>query len=237
MSLTSFVRAALVVTVAQISFAQSLEVVNQAHHAGGAPRGIVRMRPDGVSGENVTLKQLIRHAYDLQDVQISGPAWIATEAYSLEAKAGNRMTPEQGRMALQRMLADRFKLTSHQEKKDLPGYRLVLAETGHKLRDPREEEAFNAALGGKPPFKEGLIGIFTSKDLPGFAERLSRGIGRLVVDTTGISGRYWFQLEWAPDKDKPAGDGPSLRRRNPRTTRLETRRGQCTVGGNGRRFR
>ena len=169
------------------------------------------MRPDGVSGDNVTLKQLIRRAYDLQDVQIQGPVWIDTEAYSIEAKSASRLTPEQGRSALQKLLVDQFKLKSHREKKDLSGYRLVVAETGAKLCDPREEEAFFTALGGKLPFKEGMNGIFTTKDLPGFAERLSRGIGRLVVDATGISGRYWFQLEWVPDKGQPGGDGPSLR--------------------------
>jgi len=64
------------------------------------------MRPDGVSGDNVTLKQLIRHAYDLQDVQILGPAWMDTEAYSIEAKSASRLTPEQGRSALQELLVD-----------------------------------------------------------------------------------------------------------------------------------
>ncbi len=169
------------------------------------------MRPDGVSGENVTLKQLIRYAYELQDVQILGHGWIETKGYDLVAKADIRMPPEQVRSALQKLLADQFKLISHREKKKVPGYRLVVAATGAKLRDPKEEEAFNAALGGKPPFKEGMNGIYTNKDLPGFAERLSRGIGRLVVDETGISGRYWFQLEWVPDKGQPGGDGPSLR--------------------------
>lgn len=212
MNISSFVAAtALVAAVAQTPFAQSFEVVSLARYTGDAPRGAVRMRPDAVSGENLTLKQLIRYAYDLQEVQILGPAWIATEGYILEAKAAGRLTPEQWRSALQKLLVDQFKLNSHREKRDLPGYRLVVAETGAKLRDPKEEEAFNAALDGKPPFKEGLNGIFTNKDLPGFAERLSRGIERLVVDATGISGRYWFQLEWVPDKGQPGGDGPSLR--------------------------
>jgi uncharacterized protein (TIGR03435 family) len=88
--------------------------------------------------------------------------------------------------------------------------------SGDRRQTPRskEEEAFNAARGGKPPFKEGSNGILTNKDLPGFPERLSREIGRLVVDATGISGRCWFQLEWVPDKDHPAGGGPALRAAN-----------------------
>jgi uncharacterized protein (TIGR03435 family) len=53
--------------------------------------------------------------------------------------------------------------------------------------------------------------LFTNKDLPEFAERLSRVIGRSVIDKTGIKGRFWFQLEWVPDKEHPPGSAePSL---------------------------
>jgi uncharacterized protein (TIGR03435 family) len=188
-----------------------LEVVSLRWHPSGGALGAIRMRPDGVAGDNVTLRQLIRFAYELQDAQILGPDWIATDGFDIEAKAEGRLPPAQVRTALQKLLVDRFKLRSHREKKELSGYRLVVAATGAKLRDPKEEESFNAALAGKSPFKEGFAGVFTNKDLPGFAERLSRGIGRIVVDDTGINGRYWFQLEWVPDKGQPGIDGPSLR--------------------------
>lgn len=52
--------------------------------------------------------------------------------------------------------------------------------------------------------------MYTNKDLPEFAERLSRGIGRPVIDKTGIKGRYWFQLEWPIDKDHPGINEPAL---------------------------
>src|SRR5262245_40007093 len=127
MSITPVVPAITFVAVlAQTLLAQSLQIVSLTHHTGEVRRGVVRMRPDGVSGDNVTLKQLIRYAYDLQDVQILGPAWIATEAYSIEAKAASRLTSEQGRSALQGLLVDQFRLNSHREKKDLRGYRLVV---------------------------------------------------------------------------------------------------------------
>lgn len=64
-----------------------LEVVSLKPHPAGAARGAVRMKPDGVSGDNVTLRQLIRYAYELQDAQILGPDWIATEGFDIEAKA------------------------------------------------------------------------------------------------------------------------------------------------------
>src|SRR5260370_12252780 len=71
-----------------------LEVVSLKSHSSGGTRGAIRMRPDGVGGDNVTLRQWIRFAYDLQDVQILGPAGIDTEAYIIEAKAASRLTPD-----------------------------------------------------------------------------------------------------------------------------------------------
>ena len=132
-------------------------------------------------------------------------------AMTLKSRATARITPEQGRLALQRLLTERFRLQSHQEKVRLPGYRLMVSATGAKLLDEKEEDAFRKAHADKPPFKEGWAAIFTGKDLPGFAERLGRSIGRIIIDDTGISGSYWFQLEWVPDPDQPGGDGASLR--------------------------
>src|SRR5262245_45723513 len=102
MSTIPSVATTLLLALAQVSLTQSLQVVSLTHHSGDARRGAVRMRPDGVSGENVTLKQLIRYAYELQDVQIQGPSWIETKGYDLVAKADIRMAPEQVRSALQK---------------------------------------------------------------------------------------------------------------------------------------
>jgi uncharacterized protein (TIGR03435 family) len=110
---------------------------------------------------------------------------------------------------LRTLLEERFKLQSHRETKDLPVYWMAVAEGGPKLRDPKEEEAFNAAHAGKSPFKPGFDAIFSNKDLPEFAVRLSGGVGRTVVDKTGIKGRYWFQLEWEAG-GQPGTASPAL---------------------------
>jgi uncharacterized protein (TIGR03435 family) len=176
----------------------------------GGARGAIQMKPEGVSGSNVTLKQLLRYAYELQESQLSGPDWIGTESYDVVGKPASPAGAAQLRLMLQRLLEDRFKMKSHRETKELPVYWLVVAEGGPKLRDPKEEEAFNAAFAGKSPFRSGFAGMFTNKDLPGFAERLSRMIGRSVIDKTGIKGRFWFQLEWVAEKEERGTAGPSL---------------------------
>ena len=101
------------------------------NNAGGA-RGAVRMKPEGITGHNVTLKQLIRYAYELQDSQILGPGWIDTERYDVTAEAKSPAGSAQLRSMLQRLLEDHFKLKAHREMKELPVYWLVVAEGGAK---------------------------------------------------------------------------------------------------------
>jgi uncharacterized protein (TIGR03435 family) len=106
-----------------------------------------------LAGTNVTLKHLLQLAYEVQDPQISGPSWIETEGYDVVGKAESSASDTQVRLMLQQLLADRFQLKSHLETKELVVYWLTVAEGGPKLRDPKEEEAFNAAAAGKSPFQ------------------------------------------------------------------------------------
>jgi uncharacterized protein (TIGR03435 family) len=164
----------------------------------------------GVVANNVTVKQLIRYAFELQDPQILGPGWIDTERYNVTAQPKNPATTAQLRLLLQRLLEEYFRLKAHREIKQLPAYWLVVAEGGPKLRNVKEEQAFNAAARAKSPFTPGVDAVFKAGDLPGFAERLSRMVGRPVIDKTGIKGRFWFQLEWVPDKNQPGRADPLL---------------------------
>ena len=158
--------------------------------------GGVRIQAAGLTGTNLTLKQLLVFAHGLHGSQFSGPDWIGTEGYDFTAKAKSPATRTQLRQMLQALLEDRFKMTSHRETRELPAYSLVVAEGGPKLGGPKEQEAFKAAFAGKSPFKPGISAMYTNKDLPGFAEYLGKPLDRPVLDKTGIEGRYWFQLEW-----------------------------------------
>jgi len=204
------------------TIAPAFETTSVKPNLTGGPRGAVQMRPagngaprptfDGLTGTNVTLKQLIQTAFGLLDSEISGPNWIEMEGYDVVARPAVAAGFTEMQAMLQAMLADRFKLKSHRETKELPVYWLTVADGGPKLRDPKEEETFKAAFAGKSPFRPGYAGMFTNKDLPGFAERLSRGVGRPVIDKTGIQGRYWFQMEWAAeaDREQPGTASPAL---------------------------
>jgi uncharacterized protein (TIGR03435 family) len=205
--------AALIASIPTGTFCQAtsatappaFEAVSVLPNTAGGPRGPIRTKPEGIAAHNVTLKQLMGYAYDLQPSQIFGPAWIDTERYDVTAEANSPASPAQLRSMLRRLLGDRFGLKTRREMKELPICWLVVAEGGPKLGGVKEEEAFNAEFAAKSPFKPGVDAIFTSGDLAKFASRLSRGIDRPVIDKTGIKGRFWFSLEWMPEKNQPYG--------------------------------
>jgi uncharacterized protein (TIGR03435 family) len=172
-------------------------------------RGPLRVTSNAVEGTNTTFKRLIGFAYGVQETRILGPAWIEEGGYDLTAKADRFVERPELLLMLQRLLQDHFALELHKEKRELPGYWLLVAEGGSHLR-PFNEHGSSDASSGRLNFRPGFGAIFSNKDLPEFAERLSRGIGALIVDKTGIQGRYWFQLEWKAEGDTPGRASASL---------------------------
>jgi hypothetical protein len=74
----------------------------------------------GGGGQNVTLRALIALAYRVQEFQISGgPGWIDSDHFDVQGKAADARTdPDQLRLMLQSLLAERFNLATHSETKE-----------------------------------------------------------------------------------------------------------------------
>ena len=97
--------------------------------------------PNGrLNAQNVTLKDLIRFAYQLRDFQIvGGPKWLDADRFDIVAKPEGRAQPEQLLLMMQLLLADRFQLAFHRESKEAQVYELVIAKNGPKLRTPEAD--------------------------------------------------------------------------------------------------
>src|SRR5688572_27196054 len=78
----------------------------------GESRRAFRIEPGGnVTAINVTMRHIMWHAYGVQDFQIvGGPAWAASDRYDIVARAGENPRPDQLRLMLRHLLADRFAL-------------------------------------------------------------------------------------------------------------------------------
>ena len=86
----------------------------------------------------------------------------------------------------------RFKLVSHPETRELPIYALMVAKGGSKLEETKSNGLKISGSYGK------LVAEGVTTD--GLARELAKAVGRVVVDKTGISGRFDVTLRWTPDQ-------------------------------------
>jgi uncharacterized protein (TIGR03435 family) len=107
--------------------------------------------PGQISYSNVTLKNVLRLAYNVKGYQLSGPNWLDSERYDIVAKIPKGATKEQFQVMLQNLLAERFKLKIHRETKELPIYALVVAKGGLKMKETPKDETVQDLAGGPPP--------------------------------------------------------------------------------------
>jgi uncharacterized protein (TIGR03435 family) len=101
------------------------------------------------------------------------------------------------------LLTERFKLTFHREAKDFSIYELEVAKNGPKLEASASGSDEPAVVGPGVVYPQRIL-------LPGrnatMGNLLQRAIlDRPMVDKTGLSGRYDFDLEWAPDETQFGG--------------------------------
>ncbi len=80
-----------------------------------------------------SLADLIRIAYDVKPHQVQGPDWMGQQRFEIQAKIPNGVSKDLVPQMLQSLLAERFKLTIHREKKEQAVYALVVAKGGPKL--------------------------------------------------------------------------------------------------------
>jgi uncharacterized protein (TIGR03435 family) len=150
---------------------------------------------EGFLATNAPLRDLIRFAYGVQDIQISGgPDWMDSERYDVATKYTRPPSDyQQVKLLLQELLVDRFKLTVHHEIKELPAYVLVVGPNGSKLNEvqvrPDSNQQFSSLM-----INHQLINRQT--DMSALVSALSHRTGRPVIDETKLKGEYDFTLDW-----------------------------------------
>jgi uncharacterized protein (TIGR03435 family) len=160
---------------------------------------------------NQPLVQILCFAYDVQAKQLIGlPPWAETDKYDISGEPDGEGAPsgKQWKGMIQKLVAERFKLTFHPDKKELSVYVLSVAKGGPKLA--KSEGDPNGLPGlffrGRP----GDLGVrnATMADFTGLMQ--SAVLDRPVVDQTELKGRYDFTLNWTPDESQFAGLGAKI---------------------------
>jgi uncharacterized protein (TIGR03435 family) len=156
-----------------------------------------------------TLKLLIAAAYNLSPKVISGGApWVESEHFDIVALTpGDTRPPQPEQMAMLRgLLSDRFKLSFHREPREFSVYALEVAKAGPKLAESSAPVTDPAAL-ISTVYPDHMHLPAKNATMGDFASLLQRALlDRPVVDRTGLTGRYDFNLDWAPDETQFGGE-------------------------------
>ncbi len=178
---------------------------------------------DGFLARGVTLRELVQEAAAMYEPErVSGcPKWCDRDRFDITAKidtddlpAFRQLSLAQRRGMLQALLAERFGLQTHHQVAILPVYELRVAKGGPKLQPSRADDLHLQDIQGY----RGLVlrSGPTQFQAEGFsmkalAETLASLAHRVVVDKTGLTGFYNFDLRWTPDdSQQPASEFPSL---------------------------
>jgi uncharacterized protein (TIGR03435 family) len=174
--------------------------------------------PDGYTGMDVSLFKLVQEAYGVFDAKLvtGGPPWIDRDKFDLEAKFNAAEIPNAKNLPyrqradmLQPLLADRFHLKVHFEKKEFPVFNLVIAKGGPKIHESRPATIDDGGIGITcHSTATGDYGC-TIANLVGL---LRYSTGRTVIDKTGLTGRYDYFLHASrADSPNPTDtDAPSV---------------------------
>lgn len=159
-----------------------------------------------------TLKLMIAAAYDLNPRTIAGgPGWIESDHYDILATTPGEVRPthEEQMSMLRSLLADRFKLTFHREQKEFSIYVLEVAKTGPKIKLSTAAADEPAAL-VSTVYPQRILLPARNATMDDLASLMQRAIlDRPVVNKTGLSGKYDFDLEWAPEETQFGGEIPA----------------------------
>jgi uncharacterized protein (TIGR03435 family) len=176
----------------------------------------------------------------LAEMQHQLPGWVTSDRFDIQAKTDKKdATKDEVRLMMRALLAERFKLVVHDETQQVPVFALVLAKPGKTGPELQVHPADSPCSTDPPAQPEnakmqipcgGNMGM--PPDGPGQRKVAGRnitlealvigisnwgGLGRPVLDQTGLTGKYDFSIDWTPDP--PAGasavadaTGPSFQR-------------------------
>jgi len=145
---------------------------------------------------NQSLKGLIERAYSVKPFQVTGPGWMESVYFDIAAKYPEGTKNADRPLMLRTLLEDRFKLAAHMESKEVPGYALVVAKGGFKLKPVEPAGGSDTSTNG-----DGRVTTLTAKriSMAQLADLFARRLGQMVVDKTGIGGVYDVEMKWSSD--------------------------------------
>jgi uncharacterized protein (TIGR03435 family) len=115
--------------------------------AGKMPRLGPRVTASRADYIYMPLRDLIALAYNMRNYQVTGPDWMASERFDIEATMPEGASKDDAPAMLRTLLDDRFKLAAHKETQEQKVLALLAGKNGTKLKpsttvaEPVDEDA------------------------------------------------------------------------------------------------
>jgi uncharacterized protein (TIGR03435 family) len=229
--LTRLFLLALLTPVAALAQAPAFEVASvKVASSPGNCRGGPGTTTPGQWNCTTSLRSLVTMAWGIKDYQLVAPSSLENELLNIVAKLPPGASKPGFYLMIQQVLTSRLGVAVHHEKREQTVYDLTVAKGGPKLKDaaaapaggpPLDANGFpvkfvrdakgNAQLpSGRMGVREMRVGadylldarFFTA---PQIANLLEGQVEHPVIDRTGLTGKYDFDLRFLPDPNSPAG--------------------------------
>jgi len=219
----------LPMVVAEAQDQSRFEVASVKQNALGGRADLQRQPGGRLTITNMTPRTLITFAYRITGYQlIGGPSWADRDTFDIVARmngnpgwsAPGSLLPDSTQVAMQGLLAERFKLKLHKEKRELDVFALETvkpntagpallrstsdcAALGEEARQGKRQPAGPPPATGVVPCSIlGNVGMirFDGFGMAQVANMLIGQAGRMVIDRTNLPGVWQFVLTFAPEQ-------------------------------------
>jgi len=178
--------------------------------------GGIGMKIDGsrVAIRSWSFADLVGAAYRVRTDQISGPPWLGTQRFDIQAALPAGTTPDQVPEMLQTLLSERFHMVAQRSQKLMPVYALTVGKGRLQLRTsgPSADDPTPSGC-STGPASHRVCHRTTMEDLANLLTQLNRmyvamppgamtwGIDLPTINQTGLPGAYDFTMDYGPDPE------------------------------------
>lgn len=155
-----------------------------------------------ISIKDQTVMSLICFAYAVNETQIiDAPKWFDEQHWDIDGVSDVEGEPSlhQYQRMVEKVLAARFGLQMHHDKRELSGYTLTVAKGGPKLEKSKSDPDAGVDQTGSGSGSQRSM-KFTNSSMSDFTLSLQVIAGRPVRNQTNLLGRYDFILLWTPNE-------------------------------------
>ena len=194
---------------------RTFDVASIRRNTSGDPGSTLDMSRGQLRAINAPLQIVIRQAFEVMDSQIvDAPGWVVSDRYDIIAKVPADFEPKESMRPLMRaLLAERFRLATHTEKREMPVYALVKAKAdgslGPNIRQVTPPDCAAKAAAATAPVPAGAdewpyctvtfspgslyLGGYPMTEV---TRMLATLVGRTIIDESGLFGPVQFRLQY-----------------------------------------